>query len=161
MEEEIINSYLTFRVNGGTYGVHVSRVVEILAYDAPKAKAGDVDFILGLIEHRGQVVPLIDSGKKFDVGSTKLTEQTYVIVIEVEDKGGKFDVALAVDEVSEVMEITEETKKEIETSYKPGYIDFAAEISGGLALIINPDKVFTDSEVVSMSKFIGGVKETK
>ncbi len=155
MEEEI-NSYLTFKVNNGIYGLHVSRVVEILAYDSPKAKAGDVPYLLGLVEHRGSVVPLIDSGTKFDAGAINLTEQTYVIVINVHNaKGEEFNVALAVDEVREVLEIPEEGRRSIENTYKPGYVHFAAPIEGGLALIINPDKIFTDNDIIKMSEFVG------
>ena len=153
-EEEVVNSFLTFKVNGGIYGVHVSKVVEILAYEQPKASAGAMPYMLGLISHRGRILPLIDSGAKFDTGSVNITDQTYVIVISVDNNGEQFDVALAVDEVREVIDIPDDVRKNIENSYKPGYISFAAPTDGGLALIIDPDHVFTDTDVVSMSKII-------
>lgn len=153
MEDEIINSFLTFEVNGGTYGVHVSKVVEIMAYVKPQAASGSVPALIGLVEHRGRVIPLIDSGLKFNVGPVNVTEQTYVVVISVTNGDELFDVALAVDTVREVLEIPEDDRLAIDTTYKPGYVLFAAPTPNGLGMFFDPDKVFTDTEVVDMAAY--------
>ncbi|MCI5776716.1 MAG: chemotaxis protein CheW [Bacteroidales bacterium] len=149
--DETINSYLTFTVNGGLYGVHVTRVVEIQAYDTPDASPAGLPYMLGLIKHRGDVIPLIDSAAKFGMKPMTITEQTYVVIISVDKEGHPFDVALAVDEVREVVKIEQEGRKDIDTTYKPGYVSFAAPTDGGLAMILQPDKIFTDTDVISMS----------
>lgn len=153
MEEEIINSYLTFEVNGGVYGIHVSKVVEIMAYVKPQAATAPVPGMIGLVEHRGSVVPLIDSGLKFGVGPVNVTEQTYVVVINVVNGAGSFNVALAVDTVREVLEVTDAEKLPIDTAYKPGYVLFAAQTPNGLGMFFDPDKVFTDTDIVAMNQF--------
>lgn len=151
MEEEIINSYLTFAVDGGLYGVHVSRVVEIQAYEKPEANPGGLPYLLGLIRHRGRVLPCIDSGVKFGLRPLNLNEQTYVVIISVKNGDELFDVALAVDEVRGVMDVPEEGRLKIDTAYKPGYVLFAAQADGGLAMFLDPDKVFNDTDVISMA----------
>lgn len=153
MEDEIINSFLTFEVNGGVYGIHVSKVVEIMAYTKPQAATGSIPALIGLVEHRGRVLPLIDSGLKFNSGPIKLTEQTYVVVIAVRNSDELFDVALAVDTVREVIDVPEEGRLPIDATYKPGYVLFAAQTPDGLGMFLEPDKVFTDSEVVDMATF--------
>lgn len=149
--DETINSYLTFTVNGGLYGLHVTRVVEIQAYDTPDATPAGLPYMLGLIKHRGHVIPLIDSAAKFGMDPMKIDEQTYVVVIRVDNNGETFNIALAVDEVREVVNIETDGRKQIETSYKPGYVAFAAPTDGGLAMILQPDKIFTDTDVISMA----------
>ena len=62
-----------------------------------------------------------------------------------------FDVALAVDEVRGVMDVPEEGRLKIDTAYKPGYVLFAAQADGGLAMFLDPDKVFNDTDVISMA----------
>lgn len=153
-EEEQINSYLTFKVNEGLYGVHVSKVVEIMAYAEPRSHTGALPYMLGLTEHRENVVPLIDTGAKFGIGNISISDKTYVVVVDVESAGEHFSVALTVDEVREVVDIPEEGRRQIETSYKPGYVSFAASTDDGLAIIIDTDKVFSDTDVVDMTKAV-------
>ncbi len=153
MEDEIINSFLTFEVNGGIYGLHVSKVVEIMAYVKPQASGANVPAMIGMVEHRGRVLPLIDSGLKFNVGPVKINEQTYIIVISVRNGDELFDVALAVDLVREVMDIPDDKRLAIDTTYKPGYVLFASQTPDGLGMFFDPDKVFTDTDVITMAEF--------
>lgn len=161
MEDEIINSFLTFEVNGGIYGIHVSKVVEIMAYVKPQAATGSMPAMLGLVEHRGRILPLIDSGKKFNAGTVNLTDQTYVVVIAVNNGGEQFDVALAVDLVREVMDIPEADRLPIDSTYKPGYVLFAAQTPNGLGMFLDPDKVFTDTEVIDMAVITAASSERR
>ncbi len=155
MEEEQINSYLTFSVNGGVYGVHVSKVVEILAYETPKTNTSDLEFVLGLTEHRGKILPLIDTGLKFGGKPISVNDQTYVIVLNVVNNDQQFEVAIAVDSVREVVEIPPHARKPIDPTYKPGYVDFASTSpEGNVAIFFNPDKVFTDKDVFSIAELI-------
>lgn len=159
MEDEIINSFLTFEVNGGIYGIHVSKVVEIMAYSKPQAATGGIPALIGLVEHRGRVLPLIDSGVKFNSGPVNVNEQTYVVVIAIRNGDELFDVALAVDMVREVLEIPEEGRLPIDATYKPGYVLFAAQTPNGLAMFLDPDKIFSDSDVVDMATYTAFVNK--
>lgn len=151
MEEETNNSFLTFQVNGALYGVGVTRVVEIQAYAAPDATPSGLPYMLGLTQHRGMILPLIDSSAKFGMKPIQITPQTYVVIIAVKNGDELFDVALAVDEVREVVSISDDNKMKIDSTYKPGYVAFASKTSNGLVMVLDPDKVFTDTDVISMA----------
>lgn len=152
MEEEAISSFLTFTIGGGLYGVHVSRVVEIEGYTSPEATPGGLPYLLGLVRHRGRVLPLIDSGVKFGMPPVKVGAQTYVVVIAARNGSETLDVALVVDEVRGVVDVPEERRMKIDTAYKPGYVRFAAPAEGGgLVMALDPDKVFTDTDIVSLA----------
>ncbi len=150
--EEIINSYLTFKVAGNTYGVHVDSVVEIMEYVQPKSNPSNLPYLLGLVEHRGNVIPLIDTGVKFGMKPIELNDQSCVIVLKINSAGESFDVALAVDHVSEVMEIDDDRKQPIEGKYKPDYVNCAVKGDDDtLALIINADRIFSDTDIISLT----------
>lgn len=151
MEEENNNSFLTFQVNGALYGVSVTRVVEIQAYAKPDATPSGLPYMLGLTQHRGSILPLIDSSAKFGMQPIQITPQTYVVVIAVKNADELFDVALAVDEVREVVNISDDKKMKIDSTYKPGYVAFASNTNAGLVMALDPDKVFTDTDVISMA----------
>ena len=76
-----------------------------------------------------------------------------MVVISVTNGDELFDVALAVDTVREVLEIPEDDRLAIDTTYKPGYVLFAAPTPNGLGMFFDPDKVFTDTEVVDMAAY--------
>ena len=134
--EEAINSYLTFMINGGLYGIHVSKVVEIMAYETPQAHTTGLNYMLGFVQHRGRVLPLIDSGLKFGQKPIELTPQSYVVVIQ------------------------DDVKSQIETSYKPGYVLFAAKTDDGLGLFLDADKVFADTDVISRAELTAQANKT-
>lgn len=160
LEQEEINSYLTFRVGERVYGIHVHHVVEILAYQQPRTKHEGPEYLLGLFEFRDEVMPLIDCGLKFGQGATRISEQTYILVMRMhpDDEAKRFDVAVAVDEVREVIELDEAQRKQIDSRYRPGYVLFAANTGDHMALIFDPDLVFTDTEIVEMARIAAEAK---
>ena len=152
--DEIKNTYLTFEVGGNLFGIHVEHVVEIVEYSEPKSQSSLLPFMKGLFDHRGGIIPLIDAGLKFGYPAIEESDQTCCIVMSVTGAGQSFDIALMVDQVSDVVEVSEESRQYIETTYKPGYVAFAAKIEDRFAMFIDVDKVFNDSEVVSIMKIM-------
>lgn len=150
--DEIKNTYLTFNVGKNHFGIHVENIVEIVEYVDPKSESSMLSFMKGLIDHRGEIIPLIDTGLKFGLEPVSVTDQTCCIIIAINGADKKFNVALIVDAVTEVVEIDETLHQYIETSYKPGYVEFAAKVDDDFIMVINVDKVFTDSDVVSLLK---------
>lgn len=148
------NTYLTFSASGNTYGVTIDNVVEILEYVAPESRPTNLPYLLGLVEHRDNVVPLIDGGLKFGMKHIEVNSHTCTIVLAIGEGDSLFNVALAVDEVSDVIEFNDEEKQPLETSYKPGYVTFAIKKDSKLILAIDANKVFTDTEVVSIKEIL-------
>lgn len=152
--EDIKNTYLTFAAGGNVFGVSIDKVVEILEYQDPESKATNFPYLLGLIEHRDNIIPLIDAGVKFGLNPLNITPKTCTIVLSIKQEDNNFNIALVVDEVSDVIEFEDVAKQHLETSYKPGYIAFAIKQNDKLILSLDVDKVFSDTEIVSLKKIV-------
>ncbi|MCQ2203410.1 MAG: chemotaxis protein CheW [Bacteroidales bacterium] len=153
--DEIKNTYLTFTVGSSNFGIHVEHVVEIIEYEEPKTQSSQLPFMKGLIDHRGGIVPLIDAGLKFGMEPVDINDQACCIVMSVKGADQVFDIALAVDDVTEVVEVDDDKKQYIETNYKPGYVQFAAKVDDNYIMFIDVNKVFNDTEVISLMKIMG------
>lgn len=151
-----INSYLTMRVGSNIFGIEVGHVVEILEYVPLKSKPESLPYILGLIEHREEIIPLIDTGLKFGQPKIEINSNTCIVVINVfnSSQQGSFHVAIVADQVSDVFEADSTALKSIENSYKPGYIEGAYNREEGLVLVMNVDKIFSDTDVLQLNALV-------
>lgn len=143
------------------YGIQVENVVEILEFVPLKSKPESLPYILGLIEHRDQVIPLIDTGVKFGQDKIDINENTCIVVVNVEkdDNQGDFQVAVVADQVTDVIEASAESIKTIENSYKPGYIAGALKQNDNYVLVMNVDKIFSDTDILVIDKIVKEIKE--
>lgn len=147
-----MNAYLTYEASGNVFGLPVENVVEIMEYMTPDSQSTNLSYLLGLVEYRGEVMPLIDCGQKFGLSAIEVKEQTCTIIVTVNKGDGQFKVALVVDKVSEVMTVEEEEKQYLETLYKPGYIGCTVKSGDALVLVLDVDKVFSDTEIVELKR---------
>jgi purine-binding chemotaxis protein CheW len=97
--------YLTFMLAGEEYGVDILRVQEIKGWDKVTRIPHTAKFILGVINLRGAVVPIIDLRCRFGLGNSEFGPTTVVIVVRVVDKSGERTVGMVVDAVSEVYNV--------------------------------------------------------
>lgn len=96
--------YLTFRLNGVEYAVDVNIVETVVEYSSAMAVPSPVDYMKGVMDLRGRVIPIIDLRRKFGLAEAENTNRASVVVIFVDDgKGGQLSVGALVDEVSEVV----------------------------------------------------------
>lgn len=154
--DQVINSYLTFSVGNNTFGIHVEKVEEIKEYISPKSVPESLPFVKGVIDHRDEVIPVIDAAQKFNLGKIEITPQTCIVVLEIEKHTGDlFKIGILVDNVSDVFESDPEKVKKIEDDYKPGYISATYRTEELLVMILNANKVFSDIDIVAMDKMIG------
>ncbi len=101
--EDGMDQYLTFMLAGEEYGVDILRVQEIKGWSTATPLPNTPDYILGVINLRGTVVPVIDLRKRFKLESIAFGQTTVVIVVKVADDGfGERIVGIVVDAVSEV-----------------------------------------------------------
>lgn len=151
-----IQSYLSFSAGGNTFGVNVTKVIEIQEYHEPKSVPESIPFVTGVVDHRNKVIPVIDTAKKFNLGETKITPQTCIVVLEIDkpDSSGVFHIGITVDEVSDVFESDPEKIKKIEDDYKPGYIDATYKVGDNLIMILNTNKVFNDKDIIALGSII-------
>ena len=99
--------YLTFRLDREEYGIDILKVQEIRGYEPPTRVANAPNFIKGVINLRGTIVPIVDMRLKFHCEKAEYNTFTVVIVLNL----GQRIVGIVVDSVSDVMELPPESLK--------------------------------------------------
>ena len=102
--EQSGGEYLTFILGTEEYGIEILKVQEIRGYDAVTRIANTPDFIKGVINLRGHIVPIIDLRIKFKLGKVEYNEFTVVIILNI----GNRVIGIVVDGVSDVLALTAE-----------------------------------------------------
>ena len=97
--------YLTFTLAEEMYGLQILAVQEIIQMIPITAVPRTPDFVRGVINLRGKVIPVIDLRSKFDMDSVEDTEQTCIIVVEVASNDQAITMGVVVDEVAEVLDV--------------------------------------------------------
>lgn len=106
--QEKVDQYLTFELAGQYYGVEILRVQEIKGWEQPTRLPHSADYVQGVINLRGAVVPIIDLRRRFGLAKTEQGRTTVVIVVRVPGTRGELTAGLVVDAVCEVCSITPE-----------------------------------------------------
>lgn len=104
-----MNQYLTFLLAGEEYGVDILRVQEIRGWDSATKIPNTPAYVLGVINLRGTVVPIIDLRKRFHLPDMEFQSTTVVVVVKVRKESGERTVGMVVDAVSDVYNIAEES----------------------------------------------------
>ncbi len=99
--------YLTFRLDQEEYGIDILKVQEIRGYESPTRVANAPDFIKGVINLRGTIVPIVDMRLKFNCANADYNAFTVVIILNLRSR----IVGIVVDSVSDVMELPPESLK--------------------------------------------------
>lgn len=94
--------FLTFRLGAEEYGIDILKVQEIRGYDTVTQIANSPDFIKGVTNLRGIIVPIIDLRLKFNLGRADYDQFTVVIILNLSDRV----VGIVVDSVSDVLSLT-------------------------------------------------------
>jgi purine-binding chemotaxis protein CheW len=99
--------YLTFRLDQEEYGIDILKVQEIRGYEPPTRVANAPDFIKGVVNLRGTIVPIVDMRLKFSCSKAEYNSFTVVIILNLRSR----IVGIVVDSVSDVMELPPESLK--------------------------------------------------
>lgn len=99
--------YLTFRLDQEEYGIDILKVQEIRGYEPPTRVANAPDFIKGVVNLRGTIVPIVDMRLKFGCSNAEYSSFTVVIILNLRHR----IVGIVVDSVSDVMELPPESLK--------------------------------------------------
>lgn len=142
--------WVTFYLAEEKYGVPVAQVREVLRYSEITPVPGAPDYVLGIINLRGNVVTVLDTRKRFALPPNEIADSTRVVIIEVEEQV----VGILVDSVSEVVRLK---TGEIETAPNVGndesskYIQGVASRDGNLLILVDLHKLLSDEEWQEMA----------
>jgi purine-binding chemotaxis protein CheW len=138
--------YLTFTLGTEEYGIDILKVQEIRGYDAVTKIANSPDFIKGVINMRGVIVPIIDMRLKFNLGQVEYNQFTVVIILNI---NGRI-VGLVVDGVSDVIALGGEQVRpapEFGSVLDTAYIDGLATLEGRMIIVVDIEKLMTSQEM--------------
>jgi purine-binding chemotaxis protein CheW len=107
--------YLTFSLKEEEYGIGILKVKEIIGMMPITSVPRTPDFVKGVINLRGKVIPVVDLRLKFSMESISYTDRTCIIVVEIESDAATVFIGIVVDAVSEVLNITERDIEETPT----------------------------------------------
>lgn len=143
--------YLTFKLGEENFAIDVIKAQEILDYVAPTRVPQTPSFMLGVINLRGSVVPVIDLRCKFGMSEAERTRDSCIIVMEIDVDGEKTVVGTLVDSVQEVLDLNSENLEpppRIGTRLKTDFIKSMGNIEGDFLIILDIDRVFSTDELV-------------
>ncbi len=142
--------YLTFQLGDEVFGIDVSHVREILEFTRVTRVPGMPDYMRGVINLRGNVVPVLDMGLKFGLSATEKTVNTCVVVMEVLFEDENTVIGALVDSVQEVFELEPE---QIEAPPRIGahldteFIKGMGKREDRFVMLLDIDKLFSTDEL--------------
>ena len=113
-----MGKYLTFSLEEEEYGIGILKIKEIIGMMPVTSVPRTPDFVKGVINLRGKVIPVIDLRLKFSMKSIPYSERTCIIVVEIDSAASTVFIGIVVDAVSEVLNIKEEEIEETPTFKK-------------------------------------------
>ncbi len=147
-------SYLSFKVGGELFAAHVSSVLNILEMTRITRVPRAPQYMLGVINLRGAVLPVIDTRIKFGMPVTEKTDETCIIVTEVELDNETVRVGALVDSVEEVLEMEKENimpPPSIGNRFETDFIQGVMNINEDFIMVLDMNKVFSTEEIASIT----------
>ena len=136
--------YLTFSLAGEEYGIGILKVREIIGMMSITPVPQTPEFVKGVINLRGKVIPVIDLRLRFGLDDTAYTERTCIIVVEIHGESGSIPMGIVVDAVSEVLNIRSadiENTPSFGVKLNTDFILGMAKTEGGVKILLDIDKV--------------------
>ena len=140
------NRYLLFELGKEMFGLDIRFVTEIVAMQPINPIPETPDFIRGVINLRGKIIPVIDMRLKFGMPSIAYTDRTCIIVVDAE----QLSVGLIVDRVVEVQTIDDEQiapPPGMFTEVSHAYLSGIGKMEDRVALLLNCEKLFSENEL--------------
>lgn len=155
-ESEVLESadeasqYLSFVLGGEVYGVSILVIKEILEYSEPTIVPMMPEFIKGVVNLRGSVVPVVDLSLRLGQQPAELTKRTCIVIIEVEHEEEKMEVGVMVDAVNEVLDIEPTNIEETPNfglNIRTDFISGMGKVAEKFVVLLNINKVLSVDEL--------------
>jgi purine-binding chemotaxis protein CheW len=145
--------YLTFQLGEEVFAIDVANVREILEFNSVTRVPRSPEYMRGVINLRGSVVPVFDMRLKFGMDRTERTINTCIVVVEVSYEGEDIIIGALVDSVQEVFELEAdqiEPAPKIGTHLRTEFIKGMGKKDEMFIIILDIDKVFSVEEITSI-----------
>jgi purine-binding chemotaxis protein CheW len=145
------SEFLTFTLGSEEYGIDILKVQEIRGYDAVTSIANTPDFIKGVINLRGTIVPIVDLRIKFRLGKVEYDQLTVVIILNL----GQRVLGIVVDGVSDVLALTLEHIRpapELSSTLDTRYITGLGTVGERMLILVDIEKLMSSNEMALMDE---------
>ena len=142
--------FLTFFLRGEEYGLEILKVQEIIGMMSVTPVPRTPDFICGVINLRGKVIPIVDLRLKFGMEAVEHTEETCIIVVQAQG----LQIGIVVDKVSEVLDIAAddiEDPPSFGTDVNTDYILGIGKSEGRVKLLLDIDRVLASEDLSNLT----------
>jgi purine-binding chemotaxis protein CheW len=143
-----------FKLAGEQYGIDIAQVQEITKMAQITAVPRSPKFVQGVVNLRGDVIPVIDMRKRFEVETREYTDRTRIIVSEINNK----KIGLIVDEVMEVLRVSarkfEEVPGIVNDEHGQGYMDGIVNTDNRMIMALNLENVLESREWTQLNKML-------
>lgn len=145
------NEFLAFTLGKEEYGIDILKVQELRGYEAVTCIANSPDFIKGVVNLRGTIVPIIDMRIKFNLGEPTYDQFTVVIILNI---SGRI-MGMVVDSVSDVISLKQEQIRpapEMGTAFNTDYLIGLGTIDERMLILVDIDKLMSGAEMGLIAK---------
>lgn len=153
--QETTQAFLTFNLGGELFAISVFKVVEIIEYPEVTRVPNSPEYLLGIINLRGNVIPLIDTRQKFAMDTFQKKSDQSVIIMELLLEGEKMIVGALVDEVLDVIDLSTDAVKpspSLGSKYNPVFILGMGTFLDKFYMLIDIEKVFSTDEIILLKE---------
>lgn len=152
---DLAGKYLTFNLGDEGYGLEILKVQEIIGMQEITKIPRTPDYVRGVINLRGKVIPVIDLRLKFGMPGQELTRKTCIIMVQVQRQEMDLIIGLVVDEVSEVLNISGdqiEPAPSLGMQVETHFILGMAKTESAVKILLDIDKVLSAEEMDALSR---------
>jgi purine-binding chemotaxis protein CheW len=156
--EERAGKYLTFHLGQEEFGIRVLKVREIMGIQDITAVPHTPNYVRGVINLRGKVVPVVDLRLKFDLPELAYTQRTCIIVVQIQGEIGPMMMGAIVDGVSEVLNLGAaeiEDTPDFGANLSTPHILGMAKMKGKVKILLDIDRVLTSQEAQGLGSLLG------
>ena len=154
----VTTQYLTFKLGEEVYAVDISKVREVLDFTTVTKVPRTPDFMRGVINLRGSVVPVVDLALKFGLPESPITRRTCIVVVEVDLDGERAVMGVMADAVSQVLDLGGgdiEPPPAFGTRVHMEYLLGMGKAGKKFILLLDIDRILSVDELIEVTKFQG------
>ena len=157
-----VQTYLSFKLSEEVFAINVSKVLNILEMSRITKIPKSPDYMKGVINLRGTVLPVIDLRIKFGLPEKEATVDTSIIVININLNDEAILIGVLVDAVKEVLELKNEDiapSPTIGTKYNSGFIEGMWRMGEKFIMILDIDKVFATDDIIELKENLAQIDQ--
>ena len=146
--------YLTFGLANEEYGLEILKVRQIIRHMEITAIPQTPEYVKGVINLRGQIIPIIDLRVRFDMETIDVSEETCIIVVEATRDDRKLEAGIMVDRVQEVLDITGENIEptpEFGSMVNTDFILGIGKIGDSVKILLDIDKALSNADLTGFA----------